>query len=146
MAGRARAVGRVATGERVLPRPLRARRGGSGVFQHPVIERVAHELGAGRARRLALDVRAMRLDGADAEVELLGDLAVGEPERDEPEDLELALGQLVGWTGRRGGLRGQAGTEARIQVGAAGDGDPDRLDQLLVGRVLEDVAGGAGTK
>jgi hypothetical protein len=36
-------------------------------------------------------VGAVRLDRADAQVELLGDLVVGVPERDQPQYLQLAL-------------------------------------------------------
>ena len=57
-----------------------------------------------RAAQLLLDVRAVGLDGARREVQLLGDLGVGVAERDQPQDLELALGQVVGRAGaaRRG--------------------------------------------
>jgi hypothetical protein len=38
----------------------------------------------------------VRLDRADAEVELLADLRVRVAERDQPQDLELALREVVG--------------------------------------------------
>ena len=70
-----------------------------------VVERVTHQLRPGRAAGLLLDVRAVRLDRAHAEVELSGDLGVGVAEGDQAQDLELALGQVVRWAGRlrRGG-------------------------------------------
>ena len=61
-----------------------------------MVERVAHQLRARRPARLALDVRAVRLDRAHAEVELLADLGVRVAERDQAQDLELALGEVVG--------------------------------------------------
>ena len=82
----------------------------------PALERVAHQLGAGASSQLLLDVRAVGLDGAHAQVELLGDLVVGVAERDQPQDLELALGEVVGRAARRR-LRRQAGAELRLQVG-----------------------------
>ena len=72
-----------------------------------------HELGAAGAPDLLLDVRAVRLDRAHAQVELPGDLGVGVAERDLPQDLDLALGEVIG---RAGGLRGR-GCEARAQRG-----------------------------
>ena len=75
------------------------------------VDRVADQLRAGRHRELLLDVGAMGLDGAHTQVELLGDLVVGVPERDQPQHLELALGEVVG--GRGVGL----GREARASSG-----------------------------
>jgi hypothetical protein len=48
------------------------------------------------------DVGDVRLDGGLADVELLGDLSVGESVGDEPEDLQLARGELVEFLGRVG--------------------------------------------
>ena len=62
----------------------------------PALDRVADELGAGGHRQLLLDVRAVGLDGAHAQIELLGDLVVGVAEGDQAEDLQLALGEIVG--------------------------------------------------
>jgi hypothetical protein len=61
-----------------------------------VLERVAHELGAAGEPDLLLDVRAMRLDRADRQVQLAADLRVRVAQRDELEDLELALGEVIG--------------------------------------------------
>ena len=61
-----------------------------------MFEGVAHELGAGGAAQLLLDVRAVGLDGPHAEEQLLGDLRVRVAERDEPQDVDLALGQPAG--------------------------------------------------
>ena len=57
----------------------------------PALQRVADELGAGGEPELLLDVRAMRLDGAHRQEQLLGDLGVGVSERDQPQHLDLAL-------------------------------------------------------
>ena len=57
---------------------------------------------------LALDVQAVRLDGAHAEVELRGDLGVGVAERDQAQDVELTFGEVVGRTRRRLGGAGSS--------------------------------------
>ena len=59
--------------------------------EEPVIERVAHELGARRPAELLLDVGAMGLDRAHRQEELLADLGVRVTERDEPQHLGLAI-------------------------------------------------------
>ena len=92
---------------RVLPRSRgrAARRGRPGGHrlgaEQPVVERVADELGPGAAAELLLDVRAVGLHRAHAQVELPGDLRVGVAERDQPQDLQLALGQVVRRARRR---------------------------------------------
>src|SRR5919108_158742 len=48
----------------------------TSLLDEVVVERVAHQLGPCGHAELALDRRAMRLDGSDAEEELLGDLRV----------------------------------------------------------------------
>ena len=67
-----------------------------------MIERVAHEFGPGRAAQLVLDVRAVGLDRAHAEEELLADLGVRVAERDQAQDVELALAEVVRAGARRG--------------------------------------------
>ena len=78
-------------------------------LDEPVVERVAHELGAGGAAELLLDVRAVGLDGAHARGRAAAAIsALVWPERDQPQDLDLALGEVVGRAvrlGRRGGQR-----------------------------------------
>ena len=69
-------------------------------LEHAALERVADQLGALRHAELLLDVRAVRLDRANADHELLSDLGVGVAERDQPQDLRLALAELVGGLGR----------------------------------------------
>src|SRR5688572_26333108 len=78
-----------------------------------VIERVADELRAGRHAELLLDVRTVRLDGPDAQEQLLGDLAVRVAERDQPQHLELPLAQLRERTDRAVRRRRHAGAEVR---------------------------------
>jgi hypothetical protein len=60
-----------------------------------VIDRITDELGPSAATGLVLDVRTVRFDRADAEEELLADLGVRMPERDQPQDLQLPLGEVV---------------------------------------------------
>jgi signal transduction histidine kinase len=105
----------------------------------PVLERVAHELGAAGAAQLVLDVRPVRLHRAHAEVELLGDLGVRVAQRDEPQDGDLALGQVVGRPGGRRRLGDHPRAELRVEVRLALRGGADRLDELVVGRLLEHV-------
>ena len=81
-------------GDRDPRRAFRRRRAQAGLEQ-VALERVADELRALGHPQLLLDVGAVRLDRADAEVELVGDLAVGVAERDQPQDLDLALGEVV---------------------------------------------------
>mgnify|MGYP003544541919 CR=1 FL=1 len=63
------------------------------------------ELAAARHAELGVDPAQVVVDGPDGQVELLGDLVVGVPERDQLQDLELALGEGVGCG--RVGLRRQ---------------------------------------
>ena len=60
-----------------------------------MLERVPHELRAGRDPELLHDVRAVRLDRAHREEERLGDLLVRVAERQQPKDLVLPLRQRV---------------------------------------------------
>jgi hypothetical protein len=60
---------------------------------------IPRQLRPTRQPQLLLDVRPVRLDRADAEVELLADLAVGVSERHQLEDVGLPRGEdgaLVG--------------------------------------------------
>ena len=79
-------------------------------------------------------------------IELLGDLGVRVAERDQPQDLDLALGEVVRrprGLGRRGG---ECSAEPRVEVGAALGHPPHGVDELVVGGLLEHVAGGAGAQ
>src|SRR5688500_13808394 len=60
-----------------------------------VLARVADELRPAGATRLLLDVRAVGLDGADADLQLLSDFPVRLTERDALEHLGLSLAQAV---------------------------------------------------
>ena len=122
--------------------PLSPNRDSTLDVDQPAVDRVADELRAGRHRELLLDVGAVRLDRAHAQVELLGDLVVGVSERDQPQHLELALGEVVGC--RRVRFRRKASAELRLQIGATLGGHAHGLDQLLAGGLLEDVAEDAG--
>ena len=74
------------------------------------------------------------------EVELLADLGVGVPECDQAQDLDLALGEVVGRARGFGGAAASARAQARVEIRVAGGGAAHRFDQLLVGGLLEDVA------
>ena len=76
----------LAAGGRFRARPPRGSGGDKAAF-----EGVADELGPRRHAQLLLDVRAVGLDRAHAQVELAGDLGVGVAERDQPQHVELAL-------------------------------------------------------
>ncbi len=84
----------------------------------------------------------MGFDRAHRDVQLRGDLGVGMPERDQAQNVDLALRQVVRRPWRR--LCRQARPESRVQVALAGRREPHRLDQLAVGGLLEDVGGRAG--
>jgi hypothetical protein len=77
-------------------------------------------------------VRAVRLDGPDREGEAAGDLVVRVPERDQPQDLELAQRQLAASPGRPGPGGGVA--EPRGDIRLPRGRRPHRFDELLVGR------------
>jgi hypothetical protein len=81
-----------------------------------VLERVLDQLGSAGSADLLLDVRAVGLDRTHAQIQLTGDLAVRVAERDQAQDLDLTLGQVVGRPGRSGRLSGKARAEARIQL------------------------------
>jgi hypothetical protein len=75
----------------------------------------------------------VRLHGADAEDQLLGDLRIDVAEREQSEDLDLARGQLVGWSLGLVRLGGEPGAQLRVDVGPAGDDRVDRGDELTGG-------------
>ena len=79
----------------------------SGVDQ-AVLERVAGQLGPGAEAELLLDVGAVGLDRADAELERFADLAVGVAERHQPQDVGLARRERL-----RGGVLGARGRARR---------------------------------
>ena len=74
------------------------------------------------------------------EEELLADLGVGVAERDQPQDLDLALGEVVRrpGSGRRRG--GDPRAEPRVEVGRPPAARADGLDELGVRGLLEHVA------
>ena len=85
-------------------------------------------------------MRAVRLDGADAQVQLLADLGVRVAEGDQPQHLDLALAEVVRRAGRRRRLGRQPRAQPRVQIGVAPRRGADGLDELVVGGLLEDVA------
>ena len=133
--------GTVIRAELPLGEPHRPTLGRSDLDQ-PAIDRVANELCAIREAELLLDVRAVRLDRADAEVELLGDLVVGVAQRDQAQNLQLTVGEVVGRRGLR--LRREPRAQLGLKIGLADRRHSHRLDKLLAGRLLEDVGEDAG--
>ncbi len=107
-----------------------------------MLERVADQLGAAGEAQLLLDVGAVALHRADADVEPLGDLGIGVAQRDQAQDVALAVAQIVAVTA--GLTRGQARAQRRLQVGVTGGGAAHRLHQLRVGGLLEHVTAHAG--
>jgi hypothetical protein len=81
--------------DRFGPRQPRAERCGVTVrglrADELVLERVADEIRAFRQAQLLLDVRAVLLDRANREAQLVSDLVVGVPERDQAQHLDLSL-------------------------------------------------------
>src|SRR5690242_8734376 len=69
--------------------------GGRSVVELAVLDCIANELGAGLEPELPHDVRAVRLGGAHGYVELLRDLLVRMPEREQLEHLPLAVRQGI---------------------------------------------------
>ena len=65
------------------------------LLEQALVERVAHELGAARQPELLHDVGAVRLGRAHRDVELLRDLLVRVPEREQPQHLALAIRQRI---------------------------------------------------
>src|SRR4029453_14640330 len=81
--------------------PGGARRGGQGrppacgaPLEKTEFARAGHRLCPGGDAELAEDRTCVRLDGVEGDVELGGDLALGEPAREGAEDGDLALGEL----------------------------------------------------
>jgi hypothetical protein len=93
---------------------------------------------------LALDVRAVRLDRAHAQEQLLADLGVGVPQGEKSQNVDLPRAEVVPRRAGVAGLRGDAGAEPRAQVGVTRGGGPDGGHELGTGRLLEDVATRAG--
>ena len=83
----------------------------------------------------------MGLHRAHRQEQLLGDLAVRVAERHEPQDRDLAIRETIG--GADGRLGRHARAEPRVEIALPRCGQPDRLDQFLIGCVLEDVPEGA---
>ena len=98
-----RFVQRVPGVRRVLSK-LRWREDGAGasrqLLEQALVDRVAHELGAGRQPELLHDVRPVRLGRAHRDVEHLRDLLVRVAEREQPQHLALALRERVGLLAR----------------------------------------------
>ena len=88
----------------------------------------------------------MRLDGADRQEQLLGDRPVRVAERDELQDLQLALGEVVRRAGRVLRGRREPHAECGVEVRRARGGAANGLDEVFVGRLLQDVAERPGTQ
>src|SRR3990172_5978372 len=128
-----------------------ASRYGRGVeADEALAQGVADEVGAVLGVELGHDVGAVRLDGLDADVELLGDLLVGGALGDELEHLALAGGEEV--VADAAGVALQlpevvgevAVADAGAEVGVAAMDGLDAEQELVYLRLLDDVAVGAG--
>ncbi len=97
---RTQAERREATRNRVAESPRQGRRGprkrpSCQFLEQTLLDRVADEFGAARQAELLHDVRTVRLGGADRDEELLGDLLVRVPERQQAQDLAFAIGKRI---------------------------------------------------
>src|SRR5262245_16065525 len=101
-------------------RPARLARPGD----EPPLDRPDRDLRAGREAELAEDVADVPVGGRLGDHELLGDLAVGPPARDQGGDLPLAPGQRVaGLDGDRRGGRPDGSPNPQVEPVARGDLD-----------------------
>src|SRR5690606_7859908 len=73
-----------------LPKPVKSTERWLTAFQNP-LQRLAAEFGAVFEFQLAFDLLAVRLDGMDAQPQLIGDAAGREAASDEFEDFEFAI-------------------------------------------------------
>src|SRR5262249_2098804 len=90
---------------------------------------------AGVDAELRVDVREVRLDRRLAHEQAASHLAVRLAGREQAEDLYLALGQL------RAGSPYQSGRDGRREYGLAAPGAPDRAEEVLGRRILQQIAG-----
>src|SRR6476619_5228601 len=92
----------------------------------PVLVGEHHGLDAVSHPELLEDPRDVRLDGRLADERLGGDLCVGKPARDEPQDLELPRGEVVetgcGWSA--GGRRTNSAITRRVTTGESSASPP----------------------
>src|SRR5262245_8553223 len=121
---------------------------GGGLVVDPV-KCMLDEFGGVFQAELGLDVFPVRLNGADREVELAGDLAGAAAFADQAKDLELAIRKLLdgggaGLAAARGHLLDDFAlhlvAEENLSGERATDGHEDLFDRLL----LHDVAAAAG--
>ncbi len=113
-------------------------------LEHPVLERVGDEFRSGLQAELLLDVLPVRLDRSHREVELIRNLSVRVPESDPPQDIDLALGEVIrrpGW-----GLGRDPRAELRVEVDLSARGTLDGLDKLALGRLFQHVRERTGPK
>ena len=108
------------------------------VGEQPAIERPAHEVGSGIEPQLRHRVRAVRLHGSHAQVHELRDLCVRVTEREQAHDLTLAIRERI--RRRRGRCLDHRRTERRVQVPLAALDGLDRGDELVLRRVLDEIA------
>ena len=109
-------------------------------------ECVAHELGAARQPQLLHDVRPVRLGGAHGDEELLGDLLVRVPEREQAQHFALAVRKriLLGLPSCVGVRGDQPRAELGVDVATATGNFANSRDDFDVGGLLEHVAARAG--
>jgi hypothetical protein len=115
-----------------------------------VLEREPHEVRAAREPELLHDSRAIRLDGLDAQAQLVGDLGIGEPLGDARHDLTLARRELRRLAASerlqafpQHGLLDRSQAARDVHEGPSLGNRADRREQLRVHGALHDVSDGA---
>ncbi len=107
--------------------------------QQARVEREAHELGARVAVELLVDVRAMRLDRAQARTDELRDLGIRVPEREQSQHIGFLRRQPV--DGRTRGVFGRPRCERdadrRLQIETAARDRADAGEEIVLVRRLQ---------
>ena len=128
-------------GTRISARvPVEARLAG---LDDAVVDREPDQVRARLEAESPQQFRPVDLDRPNAEEELLADLAIGVAERQQPQQFALALAQVVQRVRLESGHRR---AELGVDVGAAAGRGSDRLGQVALGSLLEDIPGGAGAE
>ena len=119
---------------------------GSRGTQQPEFESVTGERGTAVAAELDLQVGSAPFDGPEAHVFGPCDFRIGVAACEQREQPHLGVGQFERRRGAVRVLRGQCGTELRLEVGTSGGHVPDRGEERVdVGR-LQRVTGRAGAQ
>src|SRR6516225_5622907 len=96
--------------------------------------RVADNFGARPLVGLALDARAIRLNRSNAEHQLVGDLGVRVPMRDQLQHFQLAFAETVRRARQLLVIRSDPAAKLWVAVALAVTGRSRRIDEFAVGR------------